>query len=812
MAQTRLRIAEQLQLSSTARSILMTDGNNKPVYYAPTDGADSILFWDDSANSGDGGWAPLSIGTNLSISGTTLNASAGAGGYSDVLNDGSGFTNSNSNTKLNFVGSALQAADGGAGETDITVATILNTIATDGAVDLTDSVTGTLPVANGGTGASTLTGILQGNGTSAVTAITNSSTVGQVLRVTGASTYAWGALDLSDTDAVTGDLPFANLTQIAGLSVLGVAGASTADVAAITAASDHQVLRRSGSSIAWGAINLAQSNAVTGVLDETNGGTGLSSYSSGSMIYASGANTLAERTIGSSGNFLRVSGGFPTWTTAASTDLSDSANIAMLNENETVSGTWTFSNNITVPATPTNSTHAASKQYVDNLIQGLKPKQSVRVFVGDQYGVNDLASFNSSSITWDTPVPTQIDDITLNTGDRVLFSDQTGAHSTGGIYIVSGTATWTRATDADSWPELVSAFVFVEEGTLYGDTAWLCVADSGGTLGTDEVDWVSFASVTDIIAGNGLTKSSNTINVGTASSSRIVVNADNIDLATTAVSASSYGSATQVATFTVDAYGRLTAAGNTTIALTSSNISDFNEAAQDAINSALTDSSTIDFTYNDGANTITADVIDASITFAKIQNIGTDKLIGRDTAGSGVTTEIAVTNGLAFTGSNSIGHSTTGASSVTHTGAQVPNAVTIDSWGHVTGFTTRNLTIDDLNDVTITTPAADQVLVYNGSAWVNSTAPGSATEAFVEGFTGSSIDMNANDGTVKNRTGSNIAFTVPSDSAKFAVYRNGVRINQSGGATTRDYSISSNTITFTVAVTSDEVLYFNKLT
>jgi hypothetical protein len=59
MAQTRLRIAEQLQLSSTARSILMTDGNNKPAYYAPTDGADSILFWDDSANSGDGGWAPF---------------------------------------------------------------------------------------------------------------------------------------------------------------------------------------------------------------------------------------------------------------------------------------------------------------------------------------------------------------------------------------------------------------------------------------------------------------------------------------------------------------------------------------------------------------------------------------------------------------------------------------------------------------------------------------------------------------------------------------------------------------------------------
>ena len=65
-------------------------------------------------------------------------------------------------------------------------------------------------VAYGGSGATTLTGLLQGNGTSAFTAITNSSTVGQVLRVTGASTYAWGALDLADTDAVTGVLPVAN--------------------------------------------------------------------------------------------------------------------------------------------------------------------------------------------------------------------------------------------------------------------------------------------------------------------------------------------------------------------------------------------------------------------------------------------------------------------------------------------------------------------------------------------------------------------------------------------------------------------------
>ena len=74
---------------------------------------------------------------------------------------------------------------------------------------LTTGITGTLAVGNGGTGATTLTGLLQGNGTGAVTAITNSSTVGHVLRATGSNAYAWGALDLADSDAVTGSLPHA---------------------------------------------------------------------------------------------------------------------------------------------------------------------------------------------------------------------------------------------------------------------------------------------------------------------------------------------------------------------------------------------------------------------------------------------------------------------------------------------------------------------------------------------------------------------------------------------------------------------------
>lgn len=89
------------------------------------------------------------------------------------------------------------------------------------------ALSGTVAVANGGSGATSLTGLLQGNATGAFTAITNSATQGQVLRVTGTNIYNWGALDLADADAVTGVLPYGN----GGSSI--TTGRSTAQTAAV---------------------------------------------------------------------------------------------------------------------------------------------------------------------------------------------------------------------------------------------------------------------------------------------------------------------------------------------------------------------------------------------------------------------------------------------------------------------------------------------------------------------------------------------------------------------------------------------------
>ncbi len=155
------------------------------------------------------------------------------------------FTLPNASATILTDNAAVTAAQGGTGQSSYTIGDLLQatgattlsklaavatgnalisggvgTASSWGKIGLTTHVSGTLPVANGGTGAATVTGLLQGNGTSAVTAITNSSAAGQVLRVTGASTYAWGAVDLADGDAITGTLPVTNggtgLTSVGG--------------------------------------------------------------------------------------------------------------------------------------------------------------------------------------------------------------------------------------------------------------------------------------------------------------------------------------------------------------------------------------------------------------------------------------------------------------------------------------------------------------------------------------------------------------------------------------------------------------------
>jgi hypothetical protein len=80
--------------------------------------------------------------------------------------------------------------------------------------------------------------------------------------------------------------------QSSALSVVGRTSNSTGNVADISAAADHQVLRRSGTTLGFGSIDLSQSAAVTNSLPVTNGGTGQSSFVAGRILF--GGSTIGS--------------------------------------------------------------------------------------------------------------------------------------------------------------------------------------------------------------------------------------------------------------------------------------------------------------------------------------------------------------------------------------------------------------------------------------------------------------------------------------------------------------------------------------
>jgi len=210
----------------------------------------------------------------------------------------------------------------------------------------------------------------------------------------------------------------------------------------------------------------------------------------------------------------------------------------------------------TISSAPSGPTSIVNQAYVDAIAQGLSFKQPA--LVGTTVNIASLSGLLT------------IDGITVAAGDRVLVKNQATA-SENGIY-VAATGAWSRSSDANTWDELLAAYLFLLKGSTQGGSAWVSTTQPGGTLGVTAVTFVQFANTAVYTAGTGLT-----------------LTGYQFSITNTGVTAASVGSASKTLTATVNAQGQLTALADTSIAIANTQVSGLGTmSTQDANNVAIT--------------------------------------------------------------------------------------------------------------------------------------------------------------------------------------------------------------------------------
>jgi len=221
----------------------------------------------------------------------------------------------------------------------------------------------------------------------------------------------------------------------------------------------------------------------------------------------------------------------------------------------------------TVSTAPVSGNDVVNKTYLDYFAAGLSWKQPVLCATTTNITLSGLQA---------------CDGVTPAAGDRVLVKSQSTA-SQNGIYLASATA-WSRAPDADTWNELISAITFIETGSTLTGTAWYCTAQPGGTLGTTAVNWSNFSVAASYSAGTGLTLTTGVFSI-----------------TNTGVSAGAYGSASKTLTATVNAQGQLTVLAASDIAIANTQVSGLGTMSTQAASSVAITGGTINGTTIGGS-------------------------------------------------------------------------------------------------------------------------------------------------------------------------------------------------------------------
>ena len=316
-------------------------------------------------------------------------------------------------------------------------------------------------------------------------------------------------------------------------------------------------------------------SGLTTPLSETQGGTGYGSYTTGDILYASSSSTLARLNDVATGNALisggvgvapsygkiglttHVSGTLPvanggtgatTLTgylvgngTSAVTAVSTIPNAGLTNSSITIgstsvalgasTSTLAGLTTVTVTQDPTASLQLSTKQYVDNQVATVS-NTTFHTASAAATTANLTATYNNGTAGVGATLTNSgaqaafaVDGYTASLNDRILVKDQTtGAQN--GIYTVTTVGTiltnWvlTRATDFNTvgtGPNYIEtgASTFVNGGTTWGSTSWVMNTTGTITVGSTSLVWVQTSSSGNITVSAPITKTGNTIGLGT---------------------------------------------------------------------------------------------------------------------------------------------------------------------------------------------------------------------------------------------------------------------------------------------------------
>jgi len=175
------------------------------------------------------------------------------------------------------------------------------------------------------------------------------------------------------------------------------------------------------------------------------------------------------------------------------------------------------SQTITNVADPVNAQDAATKGFVEATSQGLDVKDSCKAATTGNITISTALNNGDT-----------LDGVTLATNDRVLVKDQSTA-SQNGIYIVGSSPA--RADDLAAGADAAGMFTFVEQGTVNADNGFVCTSNKGSAVvGTNNLTYAQFSGAGQVVAGDGLDKSGNTLSVDLKSNGGLVIESTEIAL------------------------------------------------------------------------------------------------------------------------------------------------------------------------------------------------------------------------------------------------------------------------------------------